>query len=90
LQCQLEDNKWREVVFFEQEIKDEDMDKRDVFMTLPKIIQAYFLTPYFEQGQEKPGKWGSINTMSTKIKNEIKFSYVQDKPAKGKPFIMLS
>ena len=36
-----------EAALFEQEIADESTTKKDVFMTLPRIVQAYFLQEYF-------------------------------------------
>jgi len=62
------------------------MNKRDVFMTLPAIVQAYFQKEYFEETKPKGLRKLDVRDTMTrfKAKNEIKYSF-EHKYGSAKP-----
>ena len=72
-----------EAALFEQEIDDQSTVKKDVFMTLPRIVQAYFLDDYFEIPKTERNFDAKDTANQSKIKNEIRFNF--KKPLTMKP-----
>jgi hypothetical protein len=74
------------LVFFEQCFEDTAMNKRDVFMTLPKIVQTYFMKEYFVSKKEKDRPFNRKDGKSKldvrdtatdfRAKNDIKYTFL--------------